>query len=196
MINVRLPDGSERSLDDGASAADLAASIGPGLAKAAVAAKVNGDIVDLNGPLVNGAEGRSYGAELAVDAKPTDRWTLRSAASWSRGRYQSKEDGSDLTNHEYYPEYQFNLRSYYDIAEDWELDMGAYFVEDMGDAFAVAERWRLDLRVGWQPTNDLQLYVGAQQLNENTESEFDEFDNRRRQFYFGLKWTPGSDGGE
>ena len=56
MISVELPDGSARSLEDGATAADLAASIGPGLAKAAVAAKVGDDIVDLTLPLSDGAK--------------------------------------------------------------------------------------------------------------------------------------------
>ena len=40
MLEVTLPDGSTRSLTEGASAADLAAEIGPGLAKAAVAARI------------------------------------------------------------------------------------------------------------------------------------------------------------
>src|SRR5690606_23266478 len=56
MISVSLPDGSQRQLADGASAADLAADIGPGLAKAAVAAKVDGEVVDLARPLHDGAE--------------------------------------------------------------------------------------------------------------------------------------------
>lgn len=56
MVHVRLPDGSSRELAEGASAKDLAMDIGPGLAKAAVAAKVNGDIVDLSRPLPDNAE--------------------------------------------------------------------------------------------------------------------------------------------
>ena len=56
MIAVKLPDGSARQLEDGASAADLAAQIGPGLAKAAVAAKVNGEVTDLGCPLADGVE--------------------------------------------------------------------------------------------------------------------------------------------
>ena len=56
MIQVHLPDGSVRELEDGASAADLAAQIGPGLARAAVAAVINGDIQDLARPLEDGAE--------------------------------------------------------------------------------------------------------------------------------------------
>ena len=56
MIQIELPDGSSRSLAPGASTADLAADIGPGLAKAAVAAKVDGNIVDLTVPLMDGAK--------------------------------------------------------------------------------------------------------------------------------------------
>jgi threonyl-tRNA synthetase len=56
MAEVRLPDGSTREIEPDASAADLAAQIGPGLAKAAVAARVDGDVVDLARPLPDGAE--------------------------------------------------------------------------------------------------------------------------------------------
>jgi threonyl-tRNA synthetase len=46
-MRVTLPDGSERELSNGATGADLAASIGPGLARAALAIRVlNGDVPD------------------------------------------------------------------------------------------------------------------------------------------------------
>src|SRR3954451_920232 len=45
-MHVTLPDGSSKELEDGASGADLAASIGPGLARAALAIRV----VDGDGP--------------------------------------------------------------------------------------------------------------------------------------------------
>lgn len=54
-ISVLLPDGSSRSLPAGSSIADLAASIGSRLAKAAVAGTVNGAEVDLSVPLSDGA---------------------------------------------------------------------------------------------------------------------------------------------
>ncbi|MEJ2483515.1 MAG: TGS domain-containing protein [Gemmatimonadota bacterium] len=54
MIAVRLPDGSEKNLPAGASGADLAAAIGPGLARAAVAVTVGGELRDLNRPLADG----------------------------------------------------------------------------------------------------------------------------------------------
>jgi threonyl-tRNA synthetase len=46
MLNVKLPDGSIRSFDHPATVAEIAAAIGPGLAKAALAGRVNGKLVD------------------------------------------------------------------------------------------------------------------------------------------------------
>ena len=54
-ITLHLPDGSERELPEGATAHDLAASIGSRLAKAAVAATVDGAEFDLARPLPDGA---------------------------------------------------------------------------------------------------------------------------------------------
>ncbi|HXU52378.1 MAG TPA: threonine--tRNA ligase [Casimicrobiaceae bacterium] len=46
MPNITLPDGSVRAYDKPVSVAEIAASIGPGLAKAALAGKVDGKVVD------------------------------------------------------------------------------------------------------------------------------------------------------
>jgi threonyl-tRNA synthetase len=46
MPTITLPDGSQRSFDNAVSVFDVANDIGPGLAKAALAGKVNGSIVD------------------------------------------------------------------------------------------------------------------------------------------------------
>src|SRR5947199_3667554 len=55
-IRVVLPDGSERRVPAGSTSADLAKAIGPGLAKAALAVRVNGNVWDLAGPLPDGAK--------------------------------------------------------------------------------------------------------------------------------------------
>ena len=54
-LTITLPDGSTRTLPKGATGVDLAADIGPGLAKAAIIANVNGDGRDLDRPLPDGA---------------------------------------------------------------------------------------------------------------------------------------------
>jgi threonyl-tRNA synthetase len=56
QITISLPDGSQRSYDEGATTADVASSIGSRLAKAAVAAVVDGEERDLDVPLHDGAQ--------------------------------------------------------------------------------------------------------------------------------------------
>ncbi|QDP19416.1 threonine--tRNA ligase [Sphingomonas xanthus] len=50
MFRISLPDGSVREMPHGSTPADVAAAIGPGLAKAALAARVDGELRDLNRP--------------------------------------------------------------------------------------------------------------------------------------------------
>ena len=54
-VTVRLPDGSTKEFDAGTTAIQLAESIGPRLAQAAVAASFDGVEVDLDTPLADGA---------------------------------------------------------------------------------------------------------------------------------------------
>ena len=55
-MKIQLPDGSERDLPEGSSAYDLAAAIGEGLAKAAIGARVNSELYDVNRPLPGDCE--------------------------------------------------------------------------------------------------------------------------------------------
>ena len=64
-IEVKLPDGSALELDAGATGADAAAAIGSGLAKAALAVKVDGELRDLSAPLSGGES-----IEIVTDRSP------------------------------------------------------------------------------------------------------------------------------
>jgi threonyl-tRNA synthetase len=55
-IAIKLPDGSIRSLPRGSTGADVAAAIGPGLAKNALAAKVDGHVQDIDLPIEHDAD--------------------------------------------------------------------------------------------------------------------------------------------
>jgi threonyl-tRNA synthetase len=50
LLKITLPDGSIREMAAGSTPADVAAAIGPGLAKAAIAARIDGELVDLTRP--------------------------------------------------------------------------------------------------------------------------------------------------
>ncbi|MBU2340498.1 MAG: TGS domain-containing protein, partial [Alphaproteobacteria bacterium] len=56
LLKISLPDGSTREMARGSTPADVAAAIGPGLAKAALAARVNGELRDLARPFEGDAE--------------------------------------------------------------------------------------------------------------------------------------------
>jgi len=55
MLNITLPDGSVRQYESPVTVAQIAASIGAGLAKATVAGKVNGKLVDACDPITEGS---------------------------------------------------------------------------------------------------------------------------------------------
>ena len=76
MTSVKLPDGGVRELAEGASSADLAAAISPGLARMAVAAKVDGNIVDLSRSLSDGAS-----VQLLTKRDPEALEVLRHSAA-------------------------------------------------------------------------------------------------------------------
>jgi len=64
-ITATLPDGAELTLKEGSTGADAAAAIGPGLARAALAIKVDGELRDLAAPIPGGAE-----IEVVTDRSP------------------------------------------------------------------------------------------------------------------------------
>src|SRR6516165_9746655 len=72
MISVTLPDGSRRQFERPLSGAELAAAIGPGLAKAALAVKIDGQVKDLSTPIE-----RDVRAEIVTREHPDALELLR-----------------------------------------------------------------------------------------------------------------------
>src|ERR671915_1005997 len=75
-MQIELPDGSRKELADGATGADLAAAIGPGLARAALAVKVGGHLRDLARPLADGER-----VEIVTDRSPDSVQLIRHDAA-------------------------------------------------------------------------------------------------------------------
>ena len=71
QIDVTLPDGSTRELPAGSTGADLATSIGRGLAKAAVAVDVDGHLTDLTSPLHSGEQ-----VAVVTDSTPGAQYAI------------------------------------------------------------------------------------------------------------------------
>jgi threonyl-tRNA synthetase len=72
MPDIRLPDGAVRSFEAPVSVAQVAASIGPGLAKAALAGKVDGRLVDTSHVIEHNAD-----VAIVTDRDPEGLETLR-----------------------------------------------------------------------------------------------------------------------
>jgi threonyl-tRNA synthetase len=116
-ITITLPDGSSRELATGSTAADLAASIGRGLARAAVAARVDGVLTDLTAPLPDGVA-----VAIITADSPEGRFVLRHSTAhvmaqavtdlWPGAKYAI---GPPIEDGFYY---------------DFELPGGAHFSED------------------------------------------------------------------
>jgi len=116
-IEVELPDGSRRSLPEGASALDLASAIGKRLAKDALAAQVNGQLTDLTAPLPAGAS-----VAIVTPASELGREVIRHSSAhvlaqavtrlWHGAHYAI---GPAITDGFYY---------------DFELPGGAHFSDD------------------------------------------------------------------
>lgn len=71
-LTVILPDESQKELEEGATLADAAAAIGEGLAKVAVAGKIDGELVGLDTPLPDGAH-----IEIVTKSSPEGLGVLR-----------------------------------------------------------------------------------------------------------------------
>ncbi len=75
-LTITFPDGSERTYDSGVTGAEIAASIGPRLAKAAVAIKADGQAIDLGRPLTDDCT-----VEIVTDSTEDGRHVLRHSAA-------------------------------------------------------------------------------------------------------------------
>src|SRR5213596_357243 len=77
MAVIKLPDGSKREVADGSSVMQIAESIGRGLAKAAVAGRVDGKVVDLSSK-INGGE---HELQILTDRNPEALYVVRHSAA-------------------------------------------------------------------------------------------------------------------
>ena len=76
MIEVPLPDGSKREFNSPVTVGDVAASIGAGLARAALAGKVNGKLVDLSHPITENST-----VSIVTDKDPEGLEIIRHSTS-------------------------------------------------------------------------------------------------------------------
>ena len=109
MPTVTLPDGSTRSFDQTVTVHDVAADIGPGLARAALAGKVDGELVDTSFPI-------AQDAVLASSTRKSDEALEQMRHDAAHDMAQAEQElypGTQVTNG---PAIEHGF--YYDFARD------------------------------------------------------------------------------
>jgi iron complex outermembrane receptor protein len=123
----------------------------------------------------NNLAGDTYGAEIAASWKPTDWWQLNCGYTLLQMHLHLQPGsldvlGATVTNGQS-PRNEFNLRSYMNLSRHWEFDAAMYFVDDL-PAFNVPSYTRFDVRLGWHPSDNLELVLGLQNLQQAEHPEF------------------------
>lgn len=125
----------------------------------------------------NQIEGESYGLELAVNWKITPDWNLYTGYSWLKVDTRLSSSSTDTENvsarEESTPEHQFQLRSYWNVRHNLKLDIALYYSKDILVLNTpVPSHTRFDIRLGWNPTNDVELSLIGQNIFDNLHTEF------------------------
>jgi iron complex outermembrane receptor protein len=119
----------------------------------------------------NNLNGETYGAELAANAQITETWKLM--ASYSALDIQLHR-GANSNDFVFYslesasPHHQIKVQSYLDIVKNVKLDASYYFIDEIS-GWGISPHGRLDVRLGWEPTERLEVsVVGTNLLDDQT----------------------------
>jgi iron complex outermembrane recepter protein len=131
--------------------------------------------VGLSQVLVDSAERSAIGGEVSVRWQPLDYWRL--AFGWSHINIEHSGDGYGPAGTRSAAPHQWSLISYLDLPGNLELDMAFYYHGRYGkrvNAFIGDEfnsYTRYDVRVGWRPTEHLELAIVGQNLLDRLHRE-------------------------
>jgi iron complex outermembrane receptor protein len=119
-------------------------------------------------------KGEAWGVEVASTWDIFDFWRVKAALTWfeldlfldsaSQSVNSTAANGAS-------PQFQVNFRSYLDLPNGWELDAALNYVDELPD-LGIEEYVRLDLRLGWHASEQVELSVTGQNLLEPDHQEF------------------------
>ncbi len=122
----------------------------------------------------NKMHGETYGVELAAVYQATEHWRLNFGYTFlqmqlhpDRSSTYTRDEGIEGGS----PHNQFTLHSQLDLTEELELDIGAYYVDNLSDK-DTPHYIRLDARLGWRFSENTELSFVGQNLLESRHQEF------------------------
>jgi iron complex outermembrane receptor protein len=122
----------------------------------------------------NGLRGHGYGAELAAEWQVSARWRLRGGYTFLKKKLSLKPGSADLnggTAESDDPEHQGLIQSVADLPGRVEWDVVLRYVDALPAPY-VPSHVDLDLRLGWKPSDHLELAVVGQNLLQRDHAEF------------------------
>jgi Outer membrane receptor for ferrienterochelin and colicins len=128
----------------------------------------------------NNGEGEIYGVELSSTWQAADTWRISAGYTLLMEDLGVKPGRGSLANGQgeaFDPKHQFQIRSSLDLPRAIEFDVWLRYVDEVGNTSArgfgiMPDYVSLDLRVGWSPTDHLELAIVGQHLLDPQHPEF------------------------
>lgn len=129
----------------------------------------------------NGLEGSGRGLEIDAGCEPAPGWRLEAGGSWldlDLERKPTSTDVSQLLQAGDSPDHSAFLRSSFDLPRRWSLDATIRWVDELRH-HEVPGYFAVDLRIGWNPREELELSVVGTNLSDPRHPEFGAAATRR-----------------
>ncbi|HEY0962897.1 MAG TPA: TonB-dependent receptor [Pseudomonadales bacterium] len=145
--------------------------------------------------LVNNIEGDAYGVEAWATWQLTPKWQVRGGFNTLEKDLGFGSDAPDTvgvnnaTLHND-PDYQWQVRTRYDLRPNIQMDLQLRRVAELRIE-SVPSYTELDLRIGWQPTANLEVSLTGANLLHRRHAEYSPIANRNllnRSVAVGLRW--------
>lgn len=126
----------------------------------------------------NKMDGEAYGLEISANWNVTDYWKLTAGYTYLKMHLRFDETSSDTRGfgvdeeEGQNPRNQAQLLSYLDLPYGMEFDTFLYYVDHLGTFVDIPSYLRLDARLGWKPTESLDLSIGIRNMLDGEHLEF------------------------
>jgi iron complex outermembrane receptor protein len=71
-----------------------------------------------------------------------------------------------------FPDRHFNVRSLLNLSRNIQLDLMAYYMDEMSAGGHIPDFWRVDVRLAWKPREHLEFELIGQNLFEDRHPEY------------------------
>ncbi len=122
----------------------------------------------------NLGSGEIFGVELFANWKPINWWTLKGGLTFLAVDFHLNAASTDtalIQSEDNDPNVQWQLHSHMDLPHQLELDTALYYVDEL-ENLNVPDYTRLDIRLGWHPTDEVELSLVGQNLTDPEHPEF------------------------